>query len=53
MKSRMETKDGSFGFDFEATYDEVSDQKKIVYSIADGRQVITTFVAEITHPIEM
>lgn len=41
--ARMEAKDGSFGFDFEATYDEVIDQKKIVYTIADGRKVITTF----------
>ena len=66
MKSRMEAKDGSFGFDFEAVYDEVIDQKKIAYSMADGRQAITvfenvgdkttittTFDAENTHPIEM
>lgn len=43
MKSRMEAKDGSFGFDFEATYDEVVDQKKIAYSLDDGRKVIITF----------
>ncbi|MEP1306099.1 MAG: SRPBCC family protein [Balneola sp.] len=42
-KARMEAKDGSFGFDFEATYDEVVNQKRIVYTIADGRQVITLF----------
>ncbi len=66
LNSRMEAKDGSFGFDFEGTYDEVIEQKKIVYHIADGRQVITTFEpqgektkvtttfeAENTHPIEM
>jgi uncharacterized protein YndB with AHSA1/START domain len=41
--SRMEAKDGSFGFDFEGIYDEVVDQKKIVYSMADGRKVTTTF----------
>ena len=43
LKSRMEAKDGSFGFDFEGTYDEIIDQKKITYTIADGRQVTTTF----------
>jgi uncharacterized protein YndB with AHSA1/START domain len=66
MRSRMEAKDGSFGFDFEATYDEVVDQKKIAYTMADGRQAITsfeivdgktkittTFDAENTHPLEM
>jgi len=42
-KARMEAKDGSFGFDFEAIYDEVVPQKKITYTIADGRQATTTF----------
>lgn len=41
--ARMEAKDGSFGFDFEAIYDEVIDQKKLVYTIADGRKVTSTF----------
>ncbi len=66
LKSRMEAKDGSFGFDFEATYDEIVDQKKIAYTIADGRKVtvhfedrdgstvITTiFDAENENPVEM
>ena len=43
LKSRMEAKDGSFGFDFEAIYDEVVDHKKISYNLTDGRQVITVF----------
>lgn len=43
MKSRMEAKDGSFGFDFEAIYDEVVPNKKIVYSLSDGRQVVIAF----------
>ena len=43
MKSRMEAKDGSFGFDFVAAYDEVVESERIAYTIADGRQVITTF----------
>ncbi len=43
MKSRMEAKDGSFGFDFEATYDEVIPNKKLAYTMPDGRKVVTTF----------
>ncbi|MGN8225221.1 SRPBCC family protein [Gracilimonas sp. BCB1] len=42
-KARMEAKDGSFGFDFEATYDEVIKHKKIVYTLDDGRKVVTDF----------
>src|SRR4051795_6376708 len=66
MNSRMEAKDGSFGFDFEGTYDEVIDQKKITYTMADGRQATTnfenlggktktttTFDAENQNPVEM
>ncbi|RNL94479.1 activator of HSP90 ATPase [Sinomicrobium pectinilyticum] len=66
LKSRMEAKDGSFGFDFEATYNQIVDYKKIVYTIADSRkvttdfrdldgstEVITIFDAETTNPIEM
>ncbi len=44
--ARMEAKDGSFGFDFEAIYNEVIPQKKISYSLADGRKVTTTFEAD-------
>jgi uncharacterized protein YndB with AHSA1/START domain len=43
LKSRMEAKDGSFGFDFEAIYDGVINHKKISYVLTDGRQVITNF----------
>ncbi|HEX9253777.1 MAG TPA: SRPBCC family protein [Ignavibacteriaceae bacterium] len=66
LKSRMEAKDGSFGFDFEATFDEVNPGKNIIYTIADGRKVeinfedlgnktkITTiFEAENQNPVEM
>jgi len=45
-KSRMEAKDGSFGFDFEGRYEEVSPSGKLVSSLADGRQVETTFEEE-------
>ncbi len=41
--ARMEARDGSFGFDFEAIYDEVLEQKKLVYTLVDGRKVSTTF----------
>lgn len=66
FNSRMEAKDGSFGFDFEGVYDEVINQKKIAYTMPNGRQVTTdfesdsgrtkvstTFDAENENPIEM
>ena len=43
LKSRMEAKDGSFGFDFKAIYDEVITQKKITYTMLDGRRATTDF----------
>lgn len=64
--SRMEAKDGSFGFDFEGTYTAVEPLKKIEYKIIDGRKVAVDFVrqdngykiieafeAEEENPIEM
>lgn len=64
--SRMEAKDGSFGFDFEAIYDEVVDNNRIIYTIADGRKVMVgfqekdgktdvevVFEAESQNPVEM
>lgn len=41
--ARMEVKDGSFGFDFKAVYDEITPFEKIVYTIEDGRKVTTIF----------
>ena len=41
--ARMEAKDGSFGFDFEATYDEVIDGQQFTYTMPDGRVVTTKF----------
>lgn len=41
--ARMEAKDGSFGFEFEATYDAVENQKRLSYTMPDGRHVNTTF----------
>ncbi|RIA09456.1 uncharacterized protein YndB with AHSA1/START domain [Flavobacteriaceae bacterium MAR_2010_72] len=43
LKSRMEAKDGSFGFDFEGIYKEVVPFKKIEFTMPDGRYVTTTF----------
>src|SRR5687767_1270200 len=41
--ARMEAKDGSFGFDFGGTYDEVIPHKRIAYTMGDGRQVSVSF----------
>jgi uncharacterized protein YndB with AHSA1/START domain len=64
--TRMEAKDGSFGFDFSGVYDEVKTNELISYTLGDGRKVsiafisqgnetkiIETFEAEKTNPIEM
>lgn len=66
LKSRMEARDGSMGFDFEAIYDVVKDQHKISYTMADGRKctiefesqdgetkVTTTFDAENQNSLDM
>ena len=63
---RMEAKDGSEGFDFTGTYDEVVPYEKISYTMDDDRRVWTTFTerdgkvfiesifeAENTFPVEM
>lgn len=39
----MEAKDGSFGFDFEGTYDKVELHKEITYTMSDGRMATTLF----------
>jgi uncharacterized protein YndB with AHSA1/START domain len=64
--SRMEAKDGSFGFDFGGEYDEIKTHQLIAYTMGDGRKaksvftsignntkVTTTFEAETQNPIEM
>jgi uncharacterized protein YndB with AHSA1/START domain len=64
--ARMEAKDGSFGFDFEATYTEVDAPRALTMVLGDGRQcrttfypsgtgtrVETTFDAEAENPVEM
>jgi len=41
--SRMEAKDGSFGFDFEGIYTDVKTNEKISYTLLDDRKVTITF----------
>lgn len=66
FSSRMEAKGGSFGFDFNGSYDAVNLHEHIAYTIADGRKVtiafsgsgnttkITeTFETENTNPLDM
>jgi uncharacterized protein YndB with AHSA1/START domain len=44
--SRMEAKDGSFGFDFGGVYSEVKPNQLIAYTMDDGRKVKITFSNE-------
>jgi len=66
FNSRMEAKDGSFGFDFWGIYNEVIQYEKLVSTLGDGRamevkfislnnitEVIETFEAENENPIEL
>lgn len=64
FSSRMEAKDGSFGFDFAGTYTAVIPNERIAYSFGDrsatvdsledsgGVRVAVSFDAELTHSIE-
>ncbi|WP_309118876.1 SRPBCC family protein [Paenibacillus sp.] len=64
--TRMEAKDGSFGFDFGGVYDDVRVNEHLAYTLGDGRKVtidfirqgndtkiVETFEAEGTNPVEM
>ncbi|MCF8389790.1 MAG: SRPBCC family protein [Bacteroidales bacterium] len=63
--ARMEAKDGSFGFDFEAIYSEIKEGKEFTYGFAERTvnvkfnklgtqtQVIITFDPESENPLEM
>lgn len=66
FRTRMEAKDGSAGFDFSGTYDEVQLHELISYTLDDGRkvrisfkdkgsetEVTEIFEAETSHSIEM
>lgn len=64
FSSRMEAKDGSFGFDFAGTYTVVVPHQRIEYTFGERRGVVefemlddgvtirSTFDAEAQHPIE-
>lgn len=41
--ARMEAKDGSFGFDFEAVYDEIKSGQYFSYVMPDDRKVEVSF----------
>ena len=66
FRSRMEARDGSFGFDFGGVYDVVEENQLIEYTIGDGRKVriefmeergsthvTESFEAESTNPVEL
>ena len=64
FSSRMEAKDGSFGFDFAGVYTLVRPLERLEYAFGDRSAQITfaegaegvtvqvSFVAETTHPVE-
>jgi predicted 3-demethylubiquinone-9 3-methyltransferase (glyoxalase superfamily)/uncharacterized protein YndB with AHSA1/START domain len=54
FSSRMEAKDGSFGFDFGGVYDQVIENQRIDYTMDDGRKVWVHFteVDGATHVLE-
>jgi len=66
FSTRMEAKDGSFGFDFGGVYDNVKKNELIEYTMGDRRKVrvaftpsgdttkiVETFDAETTNPVDM
>lgn len=66
LSTRMEAKDGSFGFDFWGTYAEIIPNKKLAIIMGDDRKwdtyfsvvdsgvkVVEEFEAEAENPIEM
>lgn len=66
FKNKMAAKDGSFEFDFEGTYTEITPYNSISYLLGDNREtdikfkdengktrVIIDFDAEETNPLEM
>lgn len=41
--SRMEARDGSMGFDFEATYTAIEPHKRVASRLGDGREILVEF----------
>ncbi|MBK9940880.1 MAG: SRPBCC family protein [Kouleothrix sp.] len=64
FSSRMEAKDGSFGFDFAGTYTTIVPNERIEYAFGDRRAIVefnpgangvvvrVTFDAELENPVE-
>lgn len=46
LVARMEARDGSFGFDFEGSYEEVDPPHALTLRLDDGRGARTTFTPE-------
>lgn len=44
--TRMEAKDGSYGFDISGVYDEIRINEFISYTLEDGRKVTVTFISQ-------
>lgn len=44
--ARMEAKDGSFGFDFEAVFDDIREPEWVAYTMGDGREAEIEFKEE-------
>ncbi len=44
--TRLEAKDGSFGFDLGGVYDEIRLNELISYTLGDGRKVRVTFISQ-------
>ena len=66
LNTRMEAKDGSFGFDFDGTYNEIKTNEKVAITLGDGRtwdtfftqvegtvKIVEEFEAENENPVEM
>lgn len=45
LRTRMEARDGSMGFDFEGTYTEVVPLQRLAYALGPDRQVTADFSA--------
>jgi uncharacterized protein YndB with AHSA1/START domain len=43
VRSRMEARDGSMGFDFEGVYTEVVPMERLAYALGEDRTVVATF----------
>lgn len=64
-KARMEARDGSFGFDFEAVYTDISEGKYFTYEfggrtatvqfndLGSETEVVVSFDPENEHPVDM